>query len=136
MGLTSLRLAGYSAPAHQKLIPDIEWKHIEKDTVGWGLGYSVGKPLRKNTFVEFSSVEWYKCVGDTTVSYEESNWTSVWRRATDLEVDMYYWNQIATEDGTLLKGSFTGLIRVWDNGSLREPNEVELGWNKGCVKAR
>jgi uncharacterized protein (TIGR02145 family) len=93
-------------------------------------------PDNKNTFVNVSSVEWYKCVGDTNVSYEESNWTSVWRRATDLEIDMNYWNQNNTEDGTLLKGSFTGRTMVWDNGSLREPNEVELGWNKGCVKAK
>ncbi|MBR5412501.1 MAG: hypothetical protein IK114_05605 [Fibrobacter sp.] len=28
------------------------------------------------------------------------------------------------------------MIRVWDNSKLREPNEVELGWNKGCVKAK
>ena len=109
------------------------WRH------GTTLDLTLGMaciPSRKNTFKEFSSVEWYKCVGDTTVSYEESNWTSVWRRATDLELDMKYWNEHSTEDGTLLKGPFTGMIRVWDNGSLREPNEVELGWNKGCVKAK
>ena len=93
-------------------------------------------PSRKNTLKEFSSLEWYKCVGDTNVSYEESKWTSVWRKATDLEIDSNYWNKYKTEDGTLLKGPFTGRIMLWDNGSLREPTAVELGWNKGCVKAK
>ena len=109
------------------------WRH--GTTLDLTLGMSC-IPSRKDTLLEFSSVEWYKCVGDTNVSYEESNWTSVWRRATNLEIDMNYWNQNTAEDGTLLKGPFTGMIRVWDNGSLRVPNEVELGWNKGCVKAK
>ncbi|MBO4437045.1 MAG: fibrobacter succinogenes major paralogous domain-containing protein, partial [Fibrobacter sp.] len=109
------------------------WRH------GTSLDASLGLSCiqsRKDTLLEFSSLEWYKCVGDTNVSYEESNWTSVWRRATDLEIDMSYWNENKKENGTLLKGSFTGRIMVWDDGTLREANDVEIGWNKGCVKAR
>ena len=109
------------------------WRH------GTSLDASLGLsciPSRKDTLLEVSSVEWYKCVGDTNVSYEESNWTSVWRRATDLEIDMVYWNKNNKENGTLLKGSFTGRTMVWDGGALREANDVEIGWNKGCVNAK
>ena len=92
---------------------------------------------RKDTLVQVSVLDWYKCVGDTAVSFEESNWNSVWRRATDMELDSNYWlsNKLGNEEGSLLKGPYTGKILVWDNDKLREPTETEIGWNKACVKS-
>ena len=89
---------------------------------------------RKDTLLRASAIDYYKCVGDTTVSFEESNWKSVWRRATDDDLDMDYWERNRNEIGLLLKSPFTGRTMVWDADSLREPMPVEQEWNRGCVK--
>ena len=88
---------------------------------------------RKDTLLRASAVEYYKCVGDTAVSFEESNWTSVWRKALDEELDMDYWQKNRNENGLLLKSPYTGKTMVWDAGVLREPILVEQEWNKACV---
>lgn len=77
-------------------------------------------------------MEWYKCVGDTRVSYEESVWTSVWRKATDLEIDMNYWNQNATEDGSLLKGSLRyGRLYQWSAALAAMSGWEDFGEERG-----
>ena len=90
-------------------------------------------PARKDTLLRATAVDWYKCVVDTMVSFDGQSWTSVWRKATNDELDMDYWVRNKNENGLLLKSPFTGRTMVWDADSLREPILVEQEWNKACV---
>ena len=90
-------------------------------------------PARKDTLLKASVVDYYKCVGDTVVSFEGLIWSSVWRKATNDELDMDYWERNKNENGLLLKTPFTGRTMVWDADTLREPILVEQEWNKACV---
>ena len=106
------------------------WRH------GTSLDSTLGLsciPARKDTLLKASVVDYYKCVSDTVVSFEGLNWHSVWRKATNDELDMDYWERNKNEDGLLLKSSFTGRTRVWDADSLREPTLAEQDWNRACV---
>ena len=89
---------------------------------------------RKDTLLRVSAVDYYMCVGDTAVSFEESHWTSAWRQATNVDLDRIYWEENKNEDGLLLKGPYTGRTMVWDNGRLREAILVEQQLEKACVK--
>ena len=107
------------------------WRH------GTSLDSTLGLsciPARKDTLLNASAVGYYKCVGDTVVTLEGLNWTSVWRKATNDELDMDYWERNKNEDGLLLKSPFTGRTMVWDADTLREPSLVEQDWNRACVK--
>ena len=88
---------------------------------------------RKDSLLKASAVDFYKCVGDTAVSFEESRWTSVWRQATNIELDRIYWEEKKNERGLLLKGPYTGRALVWDNGKLREPILVEQKLGRACI---
>ena len=106
------------------------WRH------GTSLDSTLGLsciPARKDTLLKASVINYYKCVGDTEVSLEGLNWNSVWRKATNDELDMDYWVRNKNENGQLLKSPFTGRTMVWDADSLREPILVEQEWNKACV---
>ena len=106
------------------------WRH------GTSLDSTLGLsciPARKDTLLKASVINYYKCVGDTVVSLEGLNWNSVWRKATNDELDMDYWVRNKNENGQLLKSPFTGRTMVWDADSLREPILVEQEWNKACV---
>ena len=89
---------------------------------------------RKDTLLRVSAVDYYMCVGDTAVSFEESHWTSAWRQATTVDLDRIYWEENKNEEGQLLKGPYTGRTMVWDNGRLREPILVEQQLERACVK--
>jgi uncharacterized protein (TIGR02145 family) len=107
------------------------WRH------GTSLDSSLGLsciPARKDTLLKATVVDYYKCVSDTVVSFEGLNWHSVWRKATNDELDMDYWEKNKNENGRLLKSSFTGRTMVWDADTLREPSLVEQDWNRACVK--
>ena len=106
------------------------WRH--GTTLDSTLGLSCIQD-RKDTLLKASVIDYYKCVTDTEVSFEGLNWTSVWRKATNDELDMDYWERNWNEKGLLLKSPFTGRTMVWDDGSLREPLLVEQEWNKACV---
>lgn len=108
------------------------WRH------GTSLDSTLGLsciPARKDTLVQGSVVDYYRCVTDTVVSFEGLNWTSVWRKATNDELDLDYWKKNKSENGLLLKSPFTGRSMVWDADTLREPILSEQEWNKACVKA-
>ena len=115
------------------------WRH------GTSLDSILGQsciPKRKNTLLKSSTADYYICVGDTVVSFEGLYWTSVWRRATNDELDMNYWEEhwceYSLEEhrclyGILMKSPFTGRIMVWDADTLREPNLVEQKLDRACV---
>ena len=106
------------------------WRH------GTSLDSTLGLsciPARKDTLLKASAVDYYKCVGDTVVTLEGLDWTSVWRKATNDELDMDYWKKNKNENGLLLKSPFTGRTMVWDADSLREPVLTEREWNRACV---
>ena len=106
------------------------WRH------GTSLDSTLGLsciPSRKDTLLRASAVDYFKCVGDTLVSFEESSWGNIWRKATNDELDMDYWKKNKNEYGRLLKSPFTGRTSVWDADTLREPLPVEQDWNRACV---
>ena len=108
------------------------WRH------GTSLDSTLGLsciPARKDTLLKASVIDYYKCVGDTVVTLEGLDWTSVWRKATNDELDLDYWKKNKNEKGLLLKSPFTGRSMVWDADTLREPILSEQEWNKACVKA-
>ena len=99
-------------------------------------------PSHKDTLVQSSDNVWYKCKCDTTVSFEKSNWSSVWRKATDFELDMVYWESMKDTAiyyytaGMLLDGPNTGIVMVWDADTLRQASEMEIGLGLACVSYR
>ena len=108
------------------------WRH------GTSLDSILGQsciPKRKNTMLKSSTADYYICVGDTVVSFEGLYWTSVWRRATNDELDMNYWEEHRRRYlyGILMKSPFTGRTMVWDADTLREPNLVEQKLDRACV---
>ena len=89
---------------------------------------------RKDSLLRFTAADYYLCVGDTAVSFEESHWTSAWRQATTVDLDRAYWEKNKNGQGLLLKGPYTGKIMVWDNGRLRESIPMEQQLERACVK--
>ena len=106
------------------------WRHGTSLDSTLGLGCILA---RKDSLVRGSAVDYYRCVADTMVSFEGLNWTSVWRKATNDELDMDFWKRNWNDNGLLLRSPYTGKTMVWDADSLREPNLVEQDWNKACV---
>ena len=106
-----------------------KWRH------GTSLDSSLGLACisTRNDLLRVSGGIWYKCKGDTAVSVDGATLTSVWRKATALEVDTKYWMENKDSTGKLLLGSKTGTTMVWDNESLREASETEIKLGKACV---
>ena len=84
---------------------------------------------RKDTLVQKAGLEWYTCVADTA---NDLSWSMEWRRIADTELDLAYWNYFKDDVGTILTAP-SGKKRVWDADTLREPDDVELNFNRGCV---
>ena len=84
---------------------------------------------RKDTLVQKAGLEWYTCVADTA---NDLSWSMEWRRIADTELDLAYWNYFKDDVGTILTAP-SGKKRVWDADTLREPDVVELNFNRGCV---
>ena len=118
------------------------WRHGTDldDVVGLGCALS-----RKDTVALGKDGVWYKCKKDTNVSYLsadnsiESEWSTVWRAATELEMDTYESLKECKADGiygdgTLLNGRINDMRQyVCDNGEFRYATAQEIGMGKGCV---
>ena len=98
-------------------------------------------PARTDTVAKGSDGIWYKCKGDTTVSYyngslKESGWTSTWRTATNIEKDTATWGHSYSE-GAVRNGRVnTTLTYVYQNNNWRLGTSIDSLIRKGCVTGR
>ena len=115
---------------------DNKWRH------GTALDSVLDKgcvPGRGDTVALGKDSVWYKCVADTSMKMEESDWESAWRAASDLEKDTYESLKECSKDGvygdgTLLNGRINNEnLYVCDNGEFRYATSQEIEMNKGCV---
>jgi len=106
-------------------------------------------PARKDTVAEGSDGNWYKCIADTIVRYRtgatrsleecfryvnwedcyygftESEWTSAWRIAENIEKDTATWGHNYNE-GDVRNGKInTNLTYVYQNGNWRMGTELD-----------
>ena len=114
------------------------WRHGTNVDSYIGLGCI---SARKDTVAEGSNGIWYKCKGDTTVSYyngslKESGWTSTWRTATNIEKDTATWGHDYSE-GAVRNGNVnTSLTYVYQNNNWRLGTSIDSLIRKGCVTGR
>ena len=111
---------------------DGNWRHgTENDGV-----VNVGCiQARKDTVAKGSNGTWYKCIGDSTMNLEESQWTSAWRTANNIEKDTATWGKDYAE-GTVKKGQVNSLFYVFEGGNWRHGTTIDGYVNVGCTQAR
>ena len=107
---------------------------------GWRHGTAIERILglgcteaREGSMKQDEGGSWYKCNRTSEMKVEESRWSTAWLEATPIEIDSLYWLTNRNETGTLLLGSNTGRVVVWDAGSLRNATALENDLGRGCV---
>ena len=111
------------------------WRH------GTALDSTVGegcRPSLKDTIVHAADDVWYKCIGDSAMSFvrngqDESAWKGAWRMANTLEIDT---NGLGHEyqEGDVHYGQVNNdLVYVYENGNWVAGKAKDDSVGMGCV---
>ena len=106
------------------------WRHgtFLDDVVGKGC-----VPARGDTVVLGSDDYWYKCVADTLVVVDESEWTSVWRDAEKIEMDTVTWG-VDWNEGDIRNGRInTDSTYVFQDGHWRAGTPMDSVLRQACM---